>query len=481
MDLRPPVAFPVKRASFSASNDAYGTSASAVADEPVAPRDKVHEIPKFDLEQYIENYTGRTRFNRLYFIGTTSTVLAADALRLAIAEAKSGKDVKLYEKAVRAFAEVAPGEEGAFLDSVWLQNLQKSVKAHTDRLEHELRGYKNNLIKESIRMGNEDLGNHYYETGDLWEAAKSYTRMRDYCTTPNHIESMLFKLMAVSIERFDWVGVEAQVHRLQNNHTMPDVLMETQPKVAVSLALAQMKQGSYLDAAKTFMNVPSTPGDETYNDVISANDVAVYGGLCALASMDRNELQARVLDNSTFRPFLELEPHIRRAVVFFCNSKFRPCIEILEAYRADYLLDFHLRSHVSELYKMIRNKSIHQYLVPFSKASLDSMAAVFSPAEVGQRIGLSSPFLQELIKLIQDDVLDLRIDLEHGFLIRNKHDLRAEMQAEALENLATFNQELHWRMLARSVIDAGLQVRSAPEPPRRRVLEHSRFPRPGSG
>lgn len=30
--------------------------------------------------------------------------------------------------------------------------MQKMVKAETDRLEHELRGYKNNLIKESIRV-----------------------------------------------------------------------------------------------------------------------------------------------------------------------------------------------------------------------------------------------------------------------------------------------------------------------------------------
>lgn len=57
-----------------------------------------------------------------------------------------------YERAVRALAEVAPNESEAVLDTQWVDRTQKLVKAETDRLEHELRGYKNNLIKESIRV-----------------------------------------------------------------------------------------------------------------------------------------------------------------------------------------------------------------------------------------------------------------------------------------------------------------------------------------
>lgn len=95
---------------------------------------------------------GRTRFHRLYLIGTTSTLLSVDALKSAIAEAKSGKDVGLYEKAVRALAEVAPNDPDASLHSAWVHEVQRAVSAQTERLEQELRGYKNNLIKESIRV-----------------------------------------------------------------------------------------------------------------------------------------------------------------------------------------------------------------------------------------------------------------------------------------------------------------------------------------
>lgn len=96
--------------------------------------------------------TGRTRYDRLYLIGTCSPSLANEALKAAIAEAKASKDIIKYEKAVRALSEVAPSDPEATLNSAWVQETQRSVNAQTERLEGELKGYKNNLIKESIRV-----------------------------------------------------------------------------------------------------------------------------------------------------------------------------------------------------------------------------------------------------------------------------------------------------------------------------------------
>lgn len=95
---------------------------------------------------------GRTKFDRLYFIGTRSSYLALDALKLAVAEAKGRKDVAAYQRAVYSLAVVATGDSDAVIDQEWVDRTLKTVKADTDRLEHELKGYKNNLIKESIRV-----------------------------------------------------------------------------------------------------------------------------------------------------------------------------------------------------------------------------------------------------------------------------------------------------------------------------------------
>ncbi|EPS31376.1 hypothetical protein PDE_06331 [Penicillium oxalicum 114-2] len=466
--------FPSASQSFSfheqsaAHSSSHNGQSTASEKTEQTPRIKVHDPPKFDLDSYIANYAGRTRFDRLYLIGTSSTALSTEALKLAVAEAKSGKDVARYEKAVRALSEVSPTESEATLDAAWVQRVQRQVQAQSERLEQELRGYKNNLIKESIRMGNEDIGNHYYETGDLVAASKAYNRMREYCTTPNHIISMLFKLINVSVERGDWLAVQSNVHRLRAAQSKPEDRLKSQPKMAAALGLALMHSGSYAEAAKSFLGSDVSLTD-TFNEVITANDVAVYGGLCAMASMDRESLRRDVLENSTFRNFLELEPHIRRAIVFFCNSKFRPCLDILESYRTDYLLDLHLQRHVSDLYNSIRTKAIKQYLVPFSRVTLTSMATIFAPEVIGgeaQPTSISSSFVQEIIRLIQKGVLDARIDLENNVLVSNKVDLRDDMQEKTLESLRSFNQEAHMRILRAGVLQAGLEVRG-PESERR--------------
>lgn len=310
-------------------------------------------------------------------------------------------------------------------------------------------------------MGNEDLGQHYHQIGDLASAAKAYGRMRDYCTTPSHIASMLFKIINVSIERGDWLAVQSNVHRVRNLQSKPEDQAKNQPKLCAAMGLAQLAAGSYLEAANSFLATDPSLGD-SYNEVITSNDVAVYGGLCALASMDRSELQRRVLDNSSFRNFLELEPHIRRAISFFCNFKFRPCLEILEAYRTDYLLDIHLQRHVSTLYTRIRTKSIQQYLVPFSRVKLDVMANVFAPSVVGgtaQPVDSNSPFVQELISLIQDGTIEARIDLEKGVLVSKQTDPRAEIHEAALESVRNYTREAHLRLLRTNIIHAGLEVR----------------------
>ena len=112
----------------------------------------VTEAPKLDLESYIANYKGKTRVYRLIHIGQTSAFLQIDALKAAVTEAKAGKDVGLYEGAVSILRRVTTSPPEATVDMAWIDKTNREVKAETARLEHELKGYKNNLIKESIRV-----------------------------------------------------------------------------------------------------------------------------------------------------------------------------------------------------------------------------------------------------------------------------------------------------------------------------------------
>ena len=97
-------------------------------------------------------HTGRTRFDRLFLIGRSSVSLCLDALKAAVAEAKRGRDTQRYREAVECLRVAAPLDQDAAFDQTWLAAQEKANKLETNRLLAELKGYKNNLIKESIRV-----------------------------------------------------------------------------------------------------------------------------------------------------------------------------------------------------------------------------------------------------------------------------------------------------------------------------------------
>ncbi|KAI9761752.1 MAG: hypothetical protein M4579_000846 [Chaenotheca gracillima] len=405
--------------------------------------------PKFDLDAYISNYSGRTRFARLYVIGTSSSYLCVEALKAAIVESKLGKDVDQYMTAVETLRAISPQESEAIPDKAWVDRTTGQVKAETDRLEFELKGYKNNLIKESIRMGNEDLGSHYQAIGELAQAFKAFSRMRDHCTSPKHILEMYMKVLIVSVEQQNWINVQSNAQKISNLQLKPEDEAEVLPKAQASLGLAQLASGNYREAAQQFLRTDPKLGN-SFMRVISPNDVAVYGGLCALASMDRNELQTHVLENSAFRTFLELEPHIRRAISSFCNSKYSQCLEILEAYKTDYLLDIHLQKHVDPLYDAVRSKSIVQYFIPFSCVTLDSMAEAFATDE-GHIEG-------ELVSMIESGVLEARIDTQNRLLTSKRTNNRADVHRDTLDVAKRYEQNARLHLMRMNIINAGLEV-----------------------
>lgn len=96
--------------------------------------------------------SGRTCFERLLLIGRSSVPLCVDALKAAIAEAKRGKDVQRYRDAWECIRVAAPTEPESQWDPAWVENTEKANKMETARLEAELKQYKNNLVKESIRV-----------------------------------------------------------------------------------------------------------------------------------------------------------------------------------------------------------------------------------------------------------------------------------------------------------------------------------------
>lgn len=327
---------------------------------------------------------------------------------------------------------MAPNEPEAQRDDAWIEKTEVENKAKTARLEGELKGYRNNLIKESIRVrdkpplfrtlcegpsiiyianlrwnmqiGNEYLGKHFESIGKLSEATEAYTKMRQEASIGKHVTDCGMRLANVSLLRRDYAMVLNNIGKITAVQNGDDEKsMQAYTRIASGIALLGLER--FDDAAKAFLKTDFSISPTEYNHIASPNDLAVYGGLLALATMDRKELQQRVLDNQSFRTYLEHEPHIRKAISLFVNGRYSSCLSILEGCRADYLLDIYLQSHIPAIYSRIRTKCIVQYFVPFSCVTLESLDAAF--AQPGKSIE------PELVDMIRQDALKARIDAKN--------------------------------------------------------------------
>lgn len=458
--------------------------------------------PTFDLEAWSSNYTGPLLPYRLAHVAVTCPPLSQHALSLAIASAKNGKDVSLYRRLVE-LASMLDLKELASQDTEWMNKTEDANKRESTRLEQELKGYKNNLIRESIRMGQEDLATHLLLTGGpppqpvaegeqpqsantigLNAAYTAFGKMRDFCTTPTHVASMTLRLQLTAILQAvaaQQLGSTATLHynavlssasRLRSSGVKDEEMAKLSPISHAAAGVAYMSNNNYTDAADNFLAVPfdlttngAVHGFDFTHAVASANDIAIYGGLTALATLSREQLSTRVLGGS-FRAFLELEPHMRKAISLFTTAKYRACLETLQRYYSDWNLDIFLGngvgssrgSHVDVLFARIREKSITSHLSSYSQISLSSLAETFPPPPTSTAATPEAALEREITNLIQTPGLPFRLDVVNGTLVAPSTDTRTKTHADASAVADEIERTLLLRLNRVNIALAGLEV-----------------------
>ncbi|KAA0203121.1 hypothetical protein HAZT_HAZT008907, partial [Hyalella azteca] len=210
------------------------------------------ENSNLDLDLFSSNYGGLGRLYRLIFIADRCPGLREEALLMALAHVQTTCNVALYNKIIQKlhqpgrlinpkncfdidflhchYAELrlssgsggsgnlpdvaaGGGEAGASggvssarstqsipgPDLQWIEAKTKKASMKLEKLDADLKSSKVNSIKESIRRGHDELGDHYLDCGELSNALKCYSRARDYCTSHVHILTMCLNVIKVVI------------------------------------------------------------------------------------------------------------------------------------------------------------------------------------------------------------------------------------------------------------------------------------------
>lgn len=189
-------------------------------------------------------------------------------------------------------------------------------------------------------------------------------------------------------------------------------------KLSVAYAIAELGQNNYSEAARRLLNVsPPEPASSapTTSSVrenaatstahyIPPADIGLYGVLCGMASFSRDQFKRRIVDNATFRPYLEHSPFVKDVIQHYYNSRFLPALQILDDNSSRLRLDIHLARHVDDLLARIKDKMVEQYFEPFKSVKIDKMANAF---------GWDALTLEKLlIRLIEGGSMKARIDKE---------------------------------------------------------------------
>lgn len=420
-------------------------------------------IASFDLEAYASRYRGRGKIQRLCFIAERCSELSGEAVRLAVGEAKKGRDTALYKQMVSSAKAAAVGEE-CEADQGWVRSVDQWAAKQLEKLRHELEENKQHENKEVIRTGHNDLGDFFHERGRLQQARSEYIKTRDYCMHAGHNLEMCLKVIVVSVESGDYAHVESHFMMAES---VPDVDKggADMAKMRACAGLALLARGDYAQAAAHLLRTCMSAQEERvaalqagFGDVMALEDVATYGGLCALATMDRAALARQVVNKAEFRKLLELVPDMRDVISDFYNTRYTRCLAVLERMRPQLMLDMHLGAdkHVDALYGLIRRRALVQYVSPFVSADLTRMEVVFK-ATPGQ-------LERELLGLIESGDISARIDTQSHALHANNMNLRRHALRSSVEKGRHAFNDAEAMLLRMTLLRAGLQVAPAAGP-----------------
>lgn len=224
-------------------------------------------------------------------------------------------------------------------------------------------------------------------------------------------------------------------------------------KLRASQGLVALAEGHFEGAARELLALPQRLGG-TFSAVAHIEELALVGGLCALATYSRDELRSRLLGEPGPRALLEMVPQLRDAVQAFVSSRYAACLEGLGRLATDALRgDLFLGPHADRLLSAVRRRALTQYLTPYTAVDLTVMAAAFR---------VPVPVLEaEIAELIVGEGLKARLDSERKLLLQHTTDTRADALAAATAAARAFGAEARMLLLRASMEMEGLFVGSS--------------------
>jgi hypothetical protein len=173
-------------------------------------------------------------------------------------------------------------------------------------------------------------------------------------------------------------------------------------KLNAARGVAYLAEGMIKEASNSFLAMTGDLTNE-FNQVLSKEDIALYGGLTSLIALDRREMAIyfsvnnkdgmnvnantntntntgnnHTSSNSSFRERLDAYPDLRDAIQSYIHADYGACLKSVDRLRSSWTTDLYLGPQADDLWRMVRGKCLVQYFEPYSAVSLHAVMDSFA-------------------------------------------------------------------------------------------------------
>ncbi|KAK2164228.1 hypothetical protein LSH36_67g01014 [Paralvinella palmiformis] len=148
---------------FQGAAEPMQVDVAAEENENIEEEHHLVENTTLDLEAYAASYKGMAKLYRLLYVAEHCPSLKVEALRMALAYVMSTFNITMYETIHKKLQEAITSQSilpdaiaGVVhnvpaLDTQWIEVTSKNAALKLEKLDNDLKNYKSNSIKESIR------------------------------------------------------------------------------------------------------------------------------------------------------------------------------------------------------------------------------------------------------------------------------------------------------------------------------------------
>lgn len=286
----------------------------------------------------------------------------------------------------------------------------------------DLDNYKSVLSRDSMKKLYSDLGNHYIDSGDFFDANEAFSSAENYCYTENDHFMIFLNQIRNRIYSFDWNNLLLLCKNEGLKFKCGDEYKLGIINCCFGLSYLGLK--NYSAAAYRFLECMSVI-EESFKEFLLPVDVAGIALFCALCSFSHVEFKKNIINNTHFACFKEKIPEMNAVVESYLNRDYKKLMEKVKNFmpvlRVNPLLMFSVTQHPfsnpssSPSFSSPPSPNSLSYtithpippLIPILLPSLSILSSLLSSVRQGMLLSYVKPYCMMDVEVVVRDVGDI--------------------------------------------------------------------------